>query len=274
VAELDIVDRHLTRMRPALAPDPGLRERVRARLTESNVTPPPARATGTAGWRAVRATGKAGIGVAMSLLGLGFIGGYFSRPTHDAPPPVAPQGAARAASSTAAPSPPPAARRADLDALDPLDEQRAVSEAHGSEAGASAPRPSGAAASAPMMGHEPRPHAHSPRQRSAPASRNEELALLARAERAVRAKDSALALALGGELDERYPRSTLLEERRAIELMAYCQAGASDARARAERFLRAHPSSVYGGRIRELCPTEPTANGVLTSADKSATSGH
>jgi hypothetical protein len=86
----------------------------------------------------------------------------------------------------------------------------------------------------------------------------DELALLQRAERAVRAENSALALMLTSELEERYPRSQLLEERNAIELMAHCVAHATDARPRAERFLRAHPRSVYAERIAALCLAEPT----------------
>jgi len=86
------------------------------------------------------------------------------------------------------------------------------------------------------------------------AGPREELMLLQRAERAVRADNAALALALISELEARYPRSTLLEERRAIELMAYCVAGASDGRARAQHFIHAHPRSVYAARIAELCP--------------------
>jgi hypothetical protein len=85
------------------------------------------------------------------------------------------------------------------------------------------------------------------------ADPNQELALLRRAERAVRNDDSALALALIAELEERHPRSSLLEERRAVELLAYCLAGASDARTRAQRFLREHPRSVYAGRIADKC---------------------
>ena len=90
-----------------------------------------------------------------------------------------------------------------------------------------------------------------------PRGPNEELALLARAERAVRADNSALALVLIDELEARFPSSALLEERRAIELLAHCAARASDARQRAERFLRQHPRSVYAERIAALCPSEP-----------------
>ena len=56
-----------------------------------------------------------------------------------------------------------------------------------------------------------------------------ELALLQRAERAVRAKNPTLALALMDELKQSRPRSPLHEERSAIELMAHCQARGADA---------------------------------------------
>jgi hypothetical protein len=52
----------------------------------------------------------------------------------------------------------------------------------------------------------------------------------------------------------------LLEERKAIELIALCAAGATDGSVRAERFIRDHPHSVYAGRIAELCrSTAPSA---------------
>jgi hypothetical protein len=89
---------------------------------------------------------------------------------------------------------------------------------------------------------------------------DQELALLQRAERAVRVGNAALALALTAELEAQHPRSRLLEERRAIELLAHCAAGATDAAPRATRFLREHPKSVYAGRVRELCHVEPSAD--------------
>jgi hypothetical protein len=60
-------------------------------------------------------------------------------------------------------------------------------------------------------------------------------------------------LALIAELEASYPRSKLLEERRAIELMAHCAAGATDGATRAERFLREQPRSIYAARIETLC---------------------
>jgi hypothetical protein len=76
---------------------------------------------------------------------------------------------------------------------------------------------------------------------------------LERIERALRNADAPLALALLAELDERYPKTRLVEERQAARLMAHCVAGEPDAKLAAERFLQAQPSSVYAARLRALC---------------------
>jgi hypothetical protein len=86
---------------------------------------------------------------------------------------------------------------------------------------------------------------------------NDELALLQRAERATRTGNAALALAFISELTEEYPRSRFLEERRAIELLARCQADARDAAASADEFLRRQPKSLYAARVRQACHIEP-----------------
>jgi hypothetical protein len=91
------------------------------------------------------------------------------------------------------------------------------------------------------------------------SSARDELELLRRAERAVRADNSALALVLTSEHEARYPSSPLGEERSAIELMAHCAAKASDGAARAARFVRQHPKSVYLGRISDLCLVDASA---------------
>ena len=77
----------------------------------------------------------------------------------------------------------------------------------------------------------------------------------------MRAGNSALALALIAELEVNYPRSKLLEERRAVELMAHCAAGATDGRTRAERFLREQPRSIYAARVDELCGVKGPPSG-------------
>ncbi|MEO8183726.1 MAG: hypothetical protein ABI895_33265 [Deltaproteobacteria bacterium] len=88
-----------------------------------------------------------------------------------------------------------------------------------------------------------------------------EVALLQRAEHAIRAGDAELALALLTELDREFPAASLPEERAAARVLAQCtrartSAGpseASRARAGAESFLADDPASVYATRIRSSC---------------------
>jgi hypothetical protein len=245
----DIVDRHLQRAWQAFAPPSNLSELVRARLTSST-----AATLGAAGlamasnarpegaWASLQASGKLGALVGAGLLGIGLLFGYLIRDRQqEAPPPAAIGNPVSEVSPPLAPPLPksvpevaPAATERVQPSVVPRAE-RSVS---------SAPRTRTERAAAR---DETQPNAGTPEP-------SDELALLRRAERAVRTDNAALALALIGELEERYPRSSLLEERRAIELMAYCSAGATDAVARAQRFLREYPLSAYAGRIRDLCP--------------------
>jgi len=84
-----------------------------------------------------------------------------------------------------------------------------------------------------------------------------ELALLARTERAIRSGEAPLALALLGELDQRFPVPALREEREAARVLAGCVSSGgvagAESSAPAERFIGAHPASVYADRIRESC---------------------
>jgi hypothetical protein len=99
--------------------------------------------------------------------------------------------------------------------------------------------------------------------RDATVRARDELALLQRVERALRAKEAALALALLDELERRHPRSMLLEERRAARVVAECLLPMASARrpaertesehTAAERFLTEHRASVYADRIRRAC---------------------
>jgi hypothetical protein len=82
----------------------------------------------------------------------------------------------------------------------------------------------------------------------------DELALLKRAERAIRARDSLLALGLLRELEQRFPRGKLLAERAAARVMAECQQQPPDvARRTGEAYLRGANSGVYNERVRRLC---------------------
>jgi hypothetical protein len=241
----DIVSRHLTRAWQSWAPSPDLDARVRARLTSSTAATLGAMGLGAATgagrpspWASLQASGKLGALVGAGLVGVGFLSGYLAHSS--ASPSPEPLRAAPAVVGVAAPSAdiPPmvaAARPIAEPPPDALDAPPEPAESSRKRAPRAAP---------------------SPAATPSPVSPNEELVLLQRAERAVRADNAALALALIDELEARYPRSTLLEERSAIELLAHCRSGATDASARAARFLGQHPQSLYAGRVRELCPAE------------------
>jgi hypothetical protein len=104
---------------------------------------------------------------------------------------------------------------------------------------------------------EPPPRAHATRARSAPNPLADELALLRRVERALRNNDPALARALLGELDERFPDSRLAEERSAARRIADCRSSEPGASDRARAFLRDHRASVYRQRIVLACALDP-----------------
>lgn len=259
----DIVRRHLTRAWQAWAPSPDLDARVRARLTSSGAATMGAVGLGAATsagrpspWGSLQATGKLGALVGAGLLGVGFFSGYLARSSLSAEPRPMP---GTAVSVEAAPPQATLPEEATPGAAQPGATQLLVAPASRidepppTELGA-APEPEPAARSRERASGAARRSGGPPLAAATPPAPNEELALLQRAERAVRADNAALALALIGELEARHPHSTLLEERGAIELLAHCQAGATDAGRRATRFLRAHPSSLYAGRIRELCP--------------------
>lgn len=246
MTDRDIVETHLALTRRALTPSAALSARVHARLAAESAASGAAALAATpvavpsSPWRSLRASGKAGATLGAGLLVLGFASGYFARGDDAAEPPPLP--VVPVASVVEQPS---------AEALSPIDEETArVEVAPVIEVARAARSSPPAAASADSVALA---------TAAATPSPQDELALLKRAERAVRAGNAALALALIGELEERYPRSRLLEERRAIELLAHCDAKATDASTRAARFLREHPRSVYAGRISTLCPAESTA---------------
>lgn len=88
----------------------------------------------------------------------------------------------------------------------------------------------------------------------------EELELLQRVERAIRASNFEFALALLDELDTRFPNSRLHEERIAARAIADCRLERPGSRLRAESFIAQHPKSVYSERLQIACaPTDETA---------------
>lgn len=81
-----------------------------------------------------------------------------------------------------------------------------------------------------------------------------ELRTLRRVERAQRAGNPRLALALLDDLDRENPRGQLLEERAAARAVAECQSTFGPARSVvAERFRRRYGSSVYLPRVEAAC---------------------
>jgi hypothetical protein len=121
------------------------------------------------------------------------------------------------------------------------------------------------------------PRLRATHERAAPNLLNDELALLRRVERALRNADPALALALLGELDERFPESRLVEEREAARLMANCRMQSPDAVGHARTFLHEHPASVYRQRVQLACEMDaPSVAKDLDAAPmkKAVTPGH
>ncbi len=82
----------------------------------------------------------------------------------------------------------------------------------------------------------------------------EEVRLLREADRALRAGDPGTALTLLNQLERSVPHGKLDEERAAARRLAEClQVPGAPAREAATVFLSAHPSTVYSGRIRQVC---------------------
>jgi hypothetical protein len=98
------------------------------------------------------------------------------------------------------------------------------------------------------------PRAPVPSAASTESSLAAELAMLQRARRALAAENGGLALGIVEELDERFPRGLLLEERTATRVLSLCKLERVDAaRREALRFLERYPASVYAERVRQSC---------------------
>jgi len=101
-------------------------------------------------------------------------------------------------------------------------------------------------------------------------SLSEELDLLRRAERTIRAGNSMVALGLLNELDARFPKGQMLDERAAARVMANCQlADETAAMAMGQAYLGAHAQSVYAARVRSIChlDSEKSPTGSRGSGD-------
>lgn len=251
MTDADVVDRQLALARQGFTPTGELRERVRARLGQVGHAPRVA-TQAAAGrslnqepsrWRSLRASGNVGLGVGAGLFGLGLAVGASLAVGLVAPALLRAPAADVSLQSHALP--------AALTEMPAAPEQTTQGESVQRKSSSSATLSERDAA--PAGSAKPRPQRAAPPRATAGRDWRAELELLERAERAVRADNAALALSLLADFDAGYPHSQLIEERRAIEVMAHCQAHATDGTARAERFLRAHPSSVYAERIAEAC---------------------
>lgn len=82
----------------------------------------------------------------------------------------------------------------------------------------------------------------------------EAVRLLQRAQRSIDSGEATLAMALLDELDARFPRDTLGEERGAARVLALCESGQTDrARQLADQLRAENPTSIYNARIARSC---------------------
>jgi hypothetical protein len=280
VSELDPLDERLNRAWRALSPPVDLAARVRVRLASTGG----AGATATLAqqvasrWRALRASGVLGAGAGALLLGAGIALGYLiprqpadAAPERGAPAPAEARPLPASAPPLSSAPIPPAAKGASATASAAASPDRATPDSLA---------PVSAALQSPAAAPPARVHRAGPAA-IAKADPSAELVLLERAERAVRSRNPALALALIAELEHSFPRSPLHEERRSIELMAHCQArdassGASadtkaETAARRARFLQQYPQSVYSDRIADECGDEHSVAPQTTPPTNSTT---
>lgn len=270
----DRIERQLSLARQGLTPAPQLRVRVRAQFGASERLAPAAAPTGGSAlrdrWRALRASGNLGLAFGAGLFGLGcvvgLLGSELAPRVRDEAASIAPPHADEPVSSSVSPilatpshNPQPAAEASAA----PLAERALAAPA--------LPAPS-AMQRATSDAARGRSESWPPRRATRPRDWRGELELLERAERAVRADNVALALALLGDFDVRYPESRLIEERSAVETMAYCQTVATDSGMRAVRFLKLYPSSLYRARLEAVCP--PAASAAAKGPDKKNGAGH
>jgi len=265
MTELDSVDRLLELARAEFSPSGADKLRTRAALRQPDAAARGARRQqGASSWQAVRASSKARGLVALVLLGAVFGAGYWLG--QRTPEPLQPRAAAAASEGSALPGAawvPPVLLGKPVPAAPPVRglEQPPVQGPEPSrERGARAP-----AVPAPARRHATTPAAPG-------AVPVDELSLLRRVERALRGAEPALALALLAELEERFPRTSLAEERAAAAVMAHCGLADAGAQQRAQSFLRDQAASVYAERVRAAC--EPANVGRGESREGSPRAGH
>jgi hypothetical protein len=276
------VDEALAGARAALTAPAPTRQRVRARLdadgafagtrTGAPSAPSAPSASGASGASGASPHGGAAglvrsLGVARStvavLVGLGFGAGYWLGTQHPQPGGATPFGGESVPAAPAA-APPPEPPRAPAPSVAPTEPSsaedtlaRVATDGRGGGAAAQLSAETSAQPRVPVGAEQRSARSPAPRASRKPGF-SEELALLQRAERALRAGEAELALSFVSELERRYPESPFREERGAARVMAECALGRPGARDRAVTFLRDRPASVYSDRVHQLCSHENT----------------
>jgi hypothetical protein len=260
------VDRSLELARQVFAPSARHRERVLAQLATRGVLGSAAAGSpGAAPARAARWLGGRWLGLCRAglFVSAGFALGYWfaetRAPEQSAALASAPAREARAADSPGVSAPPALPSNSSAERVDGLDM---------APLGPAAPNePSVTARHAtPKRAVQGQRRAHAarlpPPETETPGLESErfadELLLLQRAERAIRAGNGPLARSFIADLEARFPRTALGQERAAVLVLAACAASEPDAASAARTFITQHPNSVYLDRIRDACDLAPS----------------
>jgi hypothetical protein len=267
MADADAVERTLAAARAAMVAPTAARERLRAGLRASGAYDAATPSAGAAVLRKGVAKSTAGM-----LLALGLAAGYWlgRQHTSDAVPEPTPLALVGPAQAPGGAAPPVERTQRGTDPAQSLVTPRSIANPASDLSTPAMPAaPEGTGHTRPRT----RRLANASAATSASADRlAEELALLQRAERALRVGETELVLSFVRELERRYPHSTLTEERTAIRIMAECMGGAADSRRQAELFLRDRRASLYTDRVRRVCELSPSVQ--LPEADGSRSPGH
>jgi hypothetical protein len=267
MADARDVDRSLRLARQVFSPSDEHRERVRSALASAAFAEKAAaRGHGLPAPRRVAGTVRAAL-----LVGVGFALGYwFAETRHDEISVPATERVADAreeargampASEEASPSEAVTPRSSAPSVAPPLGQGDARTSTPSGVAATESARPveSRHGAIARRTNGSQRAHARSASSTGGADSFQEELALLARAERAIRAGNATLARSFIAELEARFPKTALRQERAALLVLAACATAEPAAQSDAREFLRDHAQSVYVDRIRSMCVLDPSA---------------
>jgi hypothetical protein len=281
MTERDPIEQHLVLARTARWAPEAAKARVRANLASGGVVPAASVARGGGVTKLTTAL----------LVGASFVAGYWLAFQHWAEPR---EPAVAVSEAARAPERSTAASSAGLEATESVAGGYEGASTRGAEAG----REASTVDKGPVLqASASRPAKPQPRATPTPPARatpgrarvtrvaaapndpvSDELQLLARAERAIRSGEALLALSFLDELDARFPRSAMLEERAAAHLLAGCALSNPGARRRAELFLSDRAASVYTDRVRRSCGIETPATTNPSPASEtvhgSSRSGH